>query len=139
MGAEQGLRAPPHLQRIGRDHLNAYAELGQVLFVHLAHRFGGMPVMAAPVCVERSEQAASLDHVPYPEHAGGLAFFFYEAHGLVFVGGVIHRDHQVPLDPRYPLMKARTLVQHHARPNGPLPTLAVQSRSSGVGTKSPPV
>ena len=74
VGAEGALRAAPRLRRIRRDHLDAEprhrpSELRRVLLVHLAPRRRRVPVVRAPVRVQRAKQAPPLDRLPHSPKA----------------------------------------------------------------------
>ena len=117
MSADRPLAAPPGLGRIGRDHLDAQLlhgapKLGELSLVHLAAGLRGVPIMAAPVGVQRAEQPVAENDLPHPSKARRRALLLYKEHGVVHVVGVIHRHHQVPQLPRHPFMAAGILVQH---------------------------
>lgn len=76
MGAKGPFTAAARFRRIGRDHFNAQPPHGPpklrgVSLVDLAAGVGGMPVVAAAVAVERTEQSALVDDLTYPPEAAG--------------------------------------------------------------------
>src|SRR5579875_711201 len=72
--------------------------------------------MAAPVGVERTEQALGLHHLPHTTQAGGRPFLINQEQGVDRAGGVIHRRHQIvkTLVAREPGVPRGVLMQHHA-------------------------
>jgi hypothetical protein len=83
--------------------------------------------MAAPVAVERAGQPLSTNDFPEAKKAAGRPFLFNETHVVVFVGGIVHGDDQVPHLTRHPFVPAAVLVDHHPRQRHTLPLLAVRS------------
>ena len=75
----------------------------------------------------------------YAPETAGRTFFVNKEHGVVFAGGVIHGDDQVPLQTDDPFVGAAILMNHHTGQCGSLSMLAVDalfgtSRYAGFGT-----
>ena len=144
MRAERALRAAPRLRRVGRDHLDPEprhrpTELGRVVPVHLAPRRRRVPVVRAPVRVQRTEQALRLDRLPRPPKAAPRALLLAEEHRIVLVGGVVHGHDQVPPLGLDPVMVAAVLMHQHARPRRALPPLAVLAASLRLRHRARPL
>ena len=134
MGAEHPFGPSPGLRGVGGDHLDAQllhgaAELGGVLLVDLAAGLGGAPVVAAPVGVQGAEQSFGPNNFADPLEAAPGTFLVDEEHRVMLAGGVVHGDDEVPSLPRHPFVPAAVLVEHHAGPGSPLPSLAMDAAS----------
>ena len=63
MGAELPFRTATRFRRVGRNHLNPQAlhrlpKLGEMLLVHLASGFRGVPVVTPPIRVKTGEKTS---------------------------------------------------------------------------------
>ncbi len=105
--------------------MHGAAKLGGVLLIDFATCFRRIPVMATPIAVERTEQAPGNNHIAYPPEAAERTFFFNKEHRVVPACSIIHGDDQIPLLPKYPLVGATVLVDHHARQRRPFPSFPV--------------
>src|SRR4030066_271956 len=54
-----------------------------------------------------------FNHFMHAPEAACCAFLFDEEHRVMLVGGVIHRDDQVPHLSGHPFMSAAILMDHH--------------------------
>ena len=79
------------------------AELREIVLVHFPACLRGMPVVAAP----------GRNHIMCAPETAGRTLFVNKEHGVVFVGGVIHGDGQVPPLTDNPFMGAAILMNHH--------------------------
>ena len=61
----------------------------------------------------------------YPLKAAGRAFLFDEGHGVMLVGGIVHRHDQIPYLAHDPFVGAAVLMHHHAREGSGLAAFAV--------------
>jgi hypothetical protein len=57
----------------------------------------------------------SLNSLLNASEAAGSAFFFNKKHLIVLIGGIVHRNNQIPFLIRYPFMRAAILMNHHPR------------------------
>jgi hypothetical protein len=53
----------------------------------------------------------------------------------MLIGGIVHRDNQVLLLPRYPLVATAILMDHQPRPGRTIPALAMDAPRLGLGQK----
>src|SRR3974390_2858731 len=128
-GPEVALRTAPRLRRIGGNHLNPQlaqrpAYLRYPMGIHLATRLRRQPEMAAPIAVQRAEQALALDHFAQSRHHRRRRFFLHQLPVVDLAGGVVQNHQQVvPALVLKPLVPAAVNVQQHAGqrpPRGPL-------------------
>lgn len=120
------------------DPLMALAQnLVQPIGVFASHEGGPfLPGRPCELCVEGWQ--ARLPHIPvrrfhFPDplaqapEAAPLAFLRAEKYRVMFVGGVVHRQNQVPRLTGNPLMAAAVPVRQHAGPRCRLPPFAMRA------------
>ena len=109
-------------------------DLRQDALRHLAARLRRMEIMAAPVGVERAEQALCGDRLDQAEKARDRSLLLNQDRRINLAGGVVERDDEIkqPLAQK-PDVGRGVLMQHHAhhRPARPLAPMRPAPRRLG--------
>lgn len=90
-------------------------ELGRLLPVDLLSGFGGEPVVAPPIGIERAEQPLLLDHRLHPQETAQGAFLLHQEGRIDLAGGIVQGEDQIAHRARHPLVPRAILMQHHSR------------------------
>ncbi len=94
--------------------------------VHLAPSFRRMPVVRAPVGLQRTEQPLGRNARLQPPEATHRPFFLDEEGRIELAGRIIHRHNQIPLTTGHTFMRGAVLMEHHPGQRFARPFLAMR-------------
>jgi len=78
-----------------------------------------MPVVASTVRIQRGKYPVAVNDLPDPLKTAFGAFLLDKEHRVVFAGGIVHGNHEIPEPSSHPLVPGAVLMQHHADIGGP--------------------